>query len=570
MSVKHLILVYFLALNLCLAAGLPPDPDFLNWANQFLEEYTGVKFESSPNSMLETSLPMYKYHGTNHDFYLKKASQGHSDVMLLLGGNFLFGRGTAVSTTKAEYWYREAALLQQPYAQLATALLILKTHPKGESNPDFKRFLTLSASQGIEQARILLRHMEGKVTRDEKIIHQNGDQAYARARQILDGEGPLTAQALRLLFEAASRGHQESIYQLGELYFNGKKVPLNQKRAIVFWESLAKEGHPASLWYLSRIYRGGVITAKDTARANEYLQRAAAGGHLQAQLTLGTAYLTGALELPQDENKALEWLHKAGSSGVQEAQAQLGILALRKKNYQESLRWLRGAAMQGNAQAQYLCATAYLTGLGTDPDAIEAAYWFANAAYQGHANSQFQLGALYFNGDGLAKDHSLAFHWSLLAASKNHQKAQLNLGIMYSKGLGVPRNDKKAFEWYERSANGGLKDGQVLTGMAYYDGRGVSQDFKQALNWFQLAAEQGDLEIQKLLVKLYSGEEDIPADLTREYAWRSIINTSLGDQEIPLVELGSQLDEIELAQAQNLSLDIWSKIQRSRKSRTNH
>ena len=206
MFVRRLAVVYFLALKVCFAVGLPPDPDFLNWTNQFLKDYAGVEFESDASSRLETGLPMYKYHGANHDFYLKKATQGHPDVMLLLANNFLFGRGTSVSTTKAEYWYREAALLQHAYAQLATAILILQTHPKGESHSDLRQFLSLSAAQGIQQAQILLRHIEGKTTIISKVIPDGGNDAFNRAQKILRTHPSRTQEALQPLFHAPGRG----------------------------------------------------------------------------------------------------------------------------------------------------------------------------------------------------------------------------------------------------------------------------------------------------------------------------------------------------------------------------
>ncbi|MBT3785192.1 sel1 repeat family protein, partial [bacterium] len=506
-----------------------------------------------------------------HSFYLNKASRGHADVMVLLASNFQFGRGAVASLSKASYWYRQAALQRQPYGQLATAILLLEMDSSGKNSSEARRWLIESAEQGVEEAALILNHLQASLGQGETVrgkeLAKGLEKQFQKGKEFIELDNPLlTPRGLGLLMDAARHGHAEATYYLGQIYFEGKRLPPNPRRAIVFWESLAKEGHGASLYTLSRIYRGGVVVKQDLPRANQYLSLAAKKGHKEAQLLLGAAYLRGAMNYPQDPKKAIEYLRKAAEKGSFQSQAQLGILLLKDQQYEEALKWLTSAAGHGNPSAQYLCGTAYFTGLGTRPDPKEAAYWFANAAYQGHIESQFQLGSLYFHGEGLPKDPAQAFQWTLLAAQKGHLKAQLNLGVMYARGYGVPRNNINAIKWYRKAAVEGFKDAQVLLAMAYYHGEGIERDYDHALVWFSKAAEQGDTQIQDLLARLYSGEKEVPIDFTRAYAWRSVLHTSRGDQDEVLKELGFQLDEQELKKAQELSLNIWAKIHRNQKT----
>jgi hypothetical protein len=81
-------------------------------------------------------------------------------------------------------------------------------------------------------------------------------------------------------------------------------------------------------------------------------------------------------------------------------------------------KWYRGAAEEGNAEAQYILATAHRTGSGVLEDYAEAARWYRRAAEQGHAAAQYSLGGAYFNGEGVPQDHVQAYMWLILAAAR--------------------------------------------------------------------------------------------------------------------------------------------------------
>ena len=59
------------------------------------------------------------------------------------------------------------------------------------------------------------------------------------------------------------------------------------------------------------------------------------------------------------------------------------------------MRWLRLAATQGDAAAQFRLAIAYSFGRGVPEDDAEAARWYRLSAEQGYAAAQYHLGRLH-------------------------------------------------------------------------------------------------------------------------------------------------------------------------------
>ena len=82
------------------------------------------------------------------------------------------------------------------------------------------------------------------------------------------------------------------------------------------------------------------------------------------------------------------------------------------------MRWLRLAATQGDAAAQFRLAIAYSFGRGVPEDDAEAARWYRLSAEQGYAAAQYHLGAAYAGGRGVGQDDVQAHMWFNLAASR--------------------------------------------------------------------------------------------------------------------------------------------------------
>ena len=76
----------------------------------------------------------------------------------------------------------------------------------------------------------------------------------------------------------------------------------------------------------------------------------------------------------------------------------------------------------------------YATGEGVAKDEVEAVKWIRKAADQGDAAAQFALGVMYEDGTGVAKDEVEAYKWWLLAGAGGNkianEIAKRNIGLI--------------------------------------------------------------------------------------------------------------------------------------------
>jgi len=86
------------------------------------------------------------------------------------------------------------------------------------------------------------------------------------------------------------------------------------------------------------------------------------------------------------------------------------------RNARAPFQWLQQSAQHGLPEAQLLMATAYETGMWTDPDPQQALVWFTQAARQGFALAQFELAAIHFEGRlGVQPNLPESLFWATLA-----------------------------------------------------------------------------------------------------------------------------------------------------------
>ena len=105
-------------------------------------------------------------------------------------------------------------------------------------------------------------------------------------------------------------------------------------------------------------------------------------------------------------------------------------------------------AKAGDREAQFRVAEAYYRGEGVRRNYSEALKWLRAAAEQGHAGAQYQLGYLHQHGPAIVnKDDKQAFAWYLKAAEQGHVSAQTKVSMMYRRGKGVEKNPEQARKW---------------------------------------------------------------------------------------------------------------------------
>jgi len=128
-----------------------------------------------------------------------------------------------------------------------------------------------------------------------------------------------------------------------------------------------------------------------------------------------------------------------------------------EKNTQEGLQWLEKASSQGLPEAQLACGEIYFWGTDNQPrDFVKAFPYFQNAAKSDVLKAQNLLGLCYRDGFGTSTDHQLAEEWFRRAAERNDPKAQSNLAhLLGVTSAGLDQSPKKveALKWLIISSN---------------------------------------------------------------------------------------------------------------------
>jgi TPR repeat protein len=207
-------------------------------------------------------------------------------------------------------------------------------------------------------------------------------------------DGPLRNpnRAVTCLEIAAARGSCNAQLELGDLFYEGSKVP--------------KDYAKAAQWY-----RKYVESAKITLASFYSIRRA---------------------------SERLGYLYSAG----------LGV----PTNDQEATRWFLRAADMGSAYAQRSLAYRYKAGNGVSKDDGLAATWFRRAAEQGDVESQYMLGIALYIGMGVPEDYLHAHMWfNLAAASGNSEAAVGRDGVAkYMSPEQIGEAQALATKWHRR------------------------------------------------------------------------------------------------------------------------
>ena len=191
------------------------------------------------------------------------------------------------------------------------------------------------------------------------------------------------------------------------------------------------------------------------------------------------------------------------------------------EDYQSALRWLRAAAAQNNASAEFLLGYMYEHGQGVPRDYAQAAENYRAAALQGHSTAENNLASLHQHGQGVAKNMREAFDWYLASAQHGNPTGQCNLATLYYLGSGTSRDYQESAKWFRAAAESGSPEAQNNLAVFYMKGMGVAIDPVEAVRWMRLAAEQGLPGAETNLAYLYEQGRGLPLDYVAAYTWYS-------------------------------------------------
>src|SRR5579875_163406 len=159
-----------------------------------------------------------------------------------------------------------------------------------------------------------------------------------------------------------------------------------------------------------------------------------------------------------------------------------------KPELAQALEWIKRAAENGYADAQFELGRACEDGRGVPQNWAQAANWYRKAAEQGHARAQCALALLIELGRCPPSAAGESIKWFRSAAAQGYAEAEYQLALLHAKGLAGEQQFAEAAEWYQRAAEQGHARAQMGLGSLYFLGLGVLQDYVQAHMWLNLAA----------------------------------------------------------------------------------
>lgn len=212
----------------------------------------------------------------------------------------------------------------------------------------------------------------------------NAGKQFALAREFAEsGDEKDFTRACALYEAAANSGHKDAQFELGILYYDGKRRERDWELAATWFKLAAVNGKAESYKYLGEIYRYGFYGAKeDVEKAVEsylkFYDVCAEDEKAETESNLGGCYY-----ILEDEENALRWARRCAKRGDKDALGAYGAMLSDFKRYDEAFETLTRAAELGDDYAVYLLGECYFYGNGTSKDLKQAEELWQKAAQSG-------------------------------------------------------------------------------------------------------------------------------------------------------------------------------------------
>ena len=247
------------------------------------------------------------------------------------------------------------------------------------------------------------------------------------------------------------------------------------------------------------------------------------------------------------------------------------LKALEKEKWAKALPLVKKVADEGLSSAQYQYALLLEQGLGTAPDAAEAALWYEKAAQQKHLKAMLTMARLLLQSPETYGNTAKAYTWYQTvyeimenrffadterddlqskmeaiqekalderqtatdraheayeaenyetaltlfseAAQMGSENAMLSYGIMLAKGQGTARDYDRAFRYIKKAAQKGSAYAQFLCGDMCLYGMGMEESADHAFKFYLQAAYWGNADAQDQCGRMYRERQGLPLDL---------------------------------------------------------
>lgn len=193
---------------------------------------------------------------------------------------------------------------------------------------------------------------------------------------------------------AAEQGVPEAQFQYALMLIDGRYAKKDTQAAYALMQAAAEAGNRLAMFNFAQLILQHDATTAGMARAVSYYQRAAEGGLADAQYAMSQVVANGAGGIKKDEKEARRWMLLAARQNYDTAQLDLATWLIDGRGGPRDLKagfgWMKRAAEGGNVAAQNRLAKLYMGGIGTEPDATEAAAWYFLARRRGLVDPEMQ------------------------------------------------------------------------------------------------------------------------------------------------------------------------------------
>lgn len=183
------------------------------------------------------------------------AEQGQAIAQLNLGLYYLLGKGVKKSDETAAYWLERAANQGQMEAQREFGILCAEGKDPSKDLNSARKWLRLAADQGDSKASVALSRLHP------------------------DGDVPIGAEMLRMLYAAADKGDVDAYEHLGSIFLDGRGVSRDAVAAVRWFRMAAEKGSVMARYHLGRCYESGLGAPKDPIEAHAQYSLALEKGH---------------------------------------------------------------------------------------------------------------------------------------------------------------------------------------------------------------------------------------------------------------------------------------------------
>lgn len=179
--------------------------------------------------------------------------------------------------------------------------------------------------------------------------------------------------------------------------------------------------------------------------------------------------------------------------------------SITERDYKESVKYLRKAAQQDEAVAQYFLGYLYENGChGLNRNVQQAFHWYEKSANNGIDEALFKYGLLIIKNEGNPANYRKGCDLFMQAANKGNLNGIYAMGYMYLKGMGVEQNYSEAFSRFHYAASQQHVASIHCLGYCYENGFGVEANLEHAMDAYRFAASKG---FEQAIIRLNEIEE---------------------------------------------------------------